>query len=53
MKRPTFATICAFLGLALAALSSVATAAERNIIFIITDDESPTLGAGDRIRRRG
>lgn len=33
-------------------LSTVVTSAERNIVLIITDDESPTLGCyGDRVAR--
>ena len=44
MKRSSF-LIAVFL-----LCSSTGLAAERNVIFIITDDESPTLGCyGDRI----
>lgn len=39
-------------GLALLSLFNPVFAAERNIIFIITDDESPTLGCyGDKVAR--
>ena len=40
----------AFLFFAIAAFAASASAAERNIILFITDDESPTLGCyGDRV----
>lgn len=48
MKRPTL--IVCLLSLVLAAIP--AAAAERNVIFFITDDESPTLGCyGDPIAK--
>lgn len=45
MKSPVFL-------LALLAFSSIGQAAEKNVIFIITDDESPTLGCyGDPVAK--
>jgi N-sulfoglucosamine sulfohydrolase len=45
MKRPT-----GWFCLAIVLCSSVLQAAERNIVFFITDDESPTLGCyGDKV----
>lgn len=49
MKIPGFPL--AFLAI-LAALATISSAAERNVVFIITDDESPTLGCyGDPVAK--